>query len=107
MVAQLEQKLGRQWIGKDRNSLIASAGAPDQVEDDGLGGQIFSYVKITTYTLPLRESMKPIDYTSNKGWHYRGVNKSRYYPLHTLMKGRNTMFWINPAGQIYRVSIAR
>ncbi len=106
-VVQLEQKLGQQWVGKDRNSLIASAGAPDRVEDDGLGGQIFSYVKITSYTVPFRESMKPITYISNKGWHYNGVNKARYYPLQTLTKGRNTMFWINTAGEIYRVSIAR
>lgn len=105
--AQLEQQLGQQWIGKDRDSLIASAGDPDQVVDDGLGGEIISYVKITSYTMPFRESMKPIIYTSNKGWHYDVVNKARYYPLQTYTKGRNTMFWINPEGQIYRVCIVR
>lgn len=106
-VAQLEQQLGRQWIGKNRDSLIASAGEPDKVVDDGLGGQIFSYVKITSYTLPFRESMKPITYVSDKGWHNDAVNKPRYYPLQTYTKGRNAMFWINPMGQIYRVSIFR
>ncbi len=106
-VAQLEQQLGQQWIGKDRNSLIASAGEPDQVVDDGLGGQIFSYIKITSYTMPFRESMKPIIYTSNEGWHNNAVDKSRYYPLQTYTKGRNAMFWIKPDGQIYRVSIVR
>jgi hypothetical protein len=106
-VAQLEQQLGQQWIEKDRDSLIVSTGEPDQVVDDGLGGRIFSYVKITSYTLSFRESMKPIIYTSNNGWHYDAANKGRYYPLQTFTKGRNTMFWINPAGQIYRVSIDR
>jgi hypothetical protein len=106
-VAQLEQQLGQQWIGKDGKSLIASAGEPDRVVDDGPGGQIFCYVKITSYTLPLRESMEPIMYTSNKGWHYNVVDKPRYYPLQTLTKGRTSMFWINPTGKIYRVSIVR
>jgi hypothetical protein len=105
--AQLEQQLGQQWIGKDRNSLIASAGEPDKVVDDGPGGQIFCYVKITSYTVPFRESMKPITYISKKGWHYNVVNKARYYPLQTFTKGRNAMFWINREGQIYRVSIVR
>ncbi|MDH4242011.1 MAG: hypothetical protein OEW48_20820, partial [Phycisphaerae bacterium] len=105
--AQLEQQLGRQWIGKDRDSLIASAGEPDRVVDDGLGGEVFSYVKITSYTLPFRESMKPVIYTSKKGWHYDVVDKGRYYPLQTFTKGRNSMFWMNPEGQIYRVSIVR
>ena len=106
-VAQLEQQLGQQWIGKDSNSLIASAGEPDKVVDDGLGGEIISYVKITSYTVPFRESMKPIIYTSDKGWHYNVVDKPRYYPLQTYTKGRNSMFWINPEGQIYRVCIVR
>ncbi|MHC4112542.1 MAG: hypothetical protein ACYSUY_15835 [Planctomycetota bacterium] len=106
-VTQLEQKLGQQWIGKDRDSLFVSAGSPDQVGDDGLGGHIYTYVKTTSYTMPFRESMKPITYISNKGWHYNGVKKARYYPLQTFTKGRNTMFWINPGGQIYRVSIAQ
>ena len=106
-VAKLEQQLGQQWIGKDRDSLIASAGEPDRVVDDGLGGEIISYVKITSYTVPLRESMEPIIYTSNESWHYNVVDKGRYYPLQTFTKGRNSMFWINPEGQIYRVSIAR
>ncbi|MBW8039003.1 MAG: hypothetical protein FVQ85_03290 [Planctomycetes bacterium] len=106
-VAQLDQKLGQQWIGKDLNSLIASAGSPDQVLDDGLGGQIYSYVKITSYTLPFRKNMEPVTYTSNEGWHYRGVNKADSYPLQTFMKGRKAMFWINSTGEIYRVSIVR
>lgn len=106
-VAQLEQQLGQQWIGKDRNSLIASVGEPDKVVDDGPFGQILSYVKITSYTVPFRESMKPITYVSDKGWHNDAVNKARYYPLQTFTKGRNTMFWINPEGQIYRVCIVR
>ncbi len=105
--AKLEQKLGQQWIGKDRDSLIASAGEPDRVVDDGLGGEILSYVKITSYTVPFRESMKPIIYTSNKGWHYDVVNKARYYPLQTYTKGRKTLFWINPEDQVYRVSIVQ
>jgi hypothetical protein len=106
-VAQLEQRLGRQWIGKDRDSLIAFAGEPDKVVDDGPGGQILCYVKITSYTRPYRESMKPIFYTSKKGWHYDVADKGRYYPLQTFTKGRTSMFWINPEGQIYRVSIVR
>jgi hypothetical protein len=106
-VAQLEQQLGRQWIGKDGDSLIATAGEPDKVVDDGPGGQIFSYVKITSYTMPFRESMKPIIYTSQKGLHYDVVNKGRYYPLQTFTKGQKTMFRINPEGQIYKVSIVR
>ncbi|MHC4105186.1 MAG: hypothetical protein ACYSR9_09610 [Planctomycetota bacterium] len=106
-VAQLEQQLGQQWIGKDSNSLIASAGEPDKVVDDGPGGKIFCYVKITSYTLPFRESMKPIIYTSQKGLHNDAIDKPRYYPLQTYTKGRNAMFWINPEGQIYRVSIVR
>jgi hypothetical protein len=69
-VAQLEQQLGRQWIGKDGDSLISSKGAPDKVVDDGPGGQILCYVKITSYTMPFRESMRPIIYTSKKGLHY-------------------------------------
>ena len=106
-VAQLEQQLGRQWIGKDGKSLIASLGEPDKVVDDGPGGQIFCYVKITSYTRPLRESTKPIIYTSKKGWHYDVVDKGRYYPLQTFTKGRTSMFWINPEGRIYRVSVVR
>jgi hypothetical protein len=106
-VAQLEQRLGQQWIGKDGKSLIASLGEPDKVVDDGPGGQIFCYVKITSYTLPFRESMKPIFYTSKKGLHYNVVDKGRYYPLQTFTKGRTSMFWINPEGKIYRVSIVR
>lgn len=106
-VAQLEQELGRQWIGKDRDSLIAFAGEPDKVVDDGPGGKILCYVKITSYTRPFRESTKPIFYTSKKGLHYDVVDKGRYYPLQTFMKGKTSMFWINPEGRIYRVSIVR
>jgi hypothetical protein len=106
-VAQLERQLGRQWIGKDRDSLIAFAGEPDKVVDDDPGGQIFCYVKITSYTRPYRESMKPIFYTSKKGLHYDVADKGRYYPLQTFTKGRTSMFWINPKGRIYRVSVDR
>jgi len=107
-VAQLEQQLGQQWVGKDRNSLIASRGTPDQVMDDGFGGQIYTYVKIKSFTLPGRATTQPTGgiYTSKDGWQYGGA-KTTYYPPQTFTKRRKTMFWINPAGEIYRVSIAR
>ena len=106
-VEQLEQQLGRKWIGKDRKSLISSIGQPNRVVDDGPGGQILCYIKISSYTVPFRESMKPIIYTSKKGLHYNVADKGRYYPLQTFTKGRTSMFWINPEGQIYKVSIVR
>jgi len=103
-VAQLEQ----QWLGKDRNSLIASRGTPDQVMDDGFGGQIYTYVKVKSSTLPGSATTHPTGgiYTSKHGWQYGGA-ETTYYPPQTFTNRTKTMFWINSTGEIYKVSIAR
>jgi hypothetical protein len=96
-LAQLEQ----QWLGKDRNRLIAAKGTPDQVMDDGLGGQIYTYVKIESFTLPRSATMQPTRgaWTSEHDWRYSGAQ--------TITNRMKTMFWINSAGEIYKVFIAR
>jgi len=94
-VTQLRQN----WLGKDRNSLIASKGTPDHVMDDGLGSQIYTYLETKSFTTG--ETMRI--YTSKHGWQNSGPN----LPTQTFTNTRKTMFWINSTGKIYRVSVAR
>jgi hypothetical protein len=103
-VAQLE----KEWLGIERNNLIAAKGTPDQVMDDGLGGQIYTYVKIESFSLPGRATTHPTGgiYTSKHGWQYGGT-ETKYSPTQTFTNITKTMFWINSAGEIYKVSIAR
>ena len=103
-LAQLEE----QWIGRDRNSLIAVKGTPDQTMDNGLGGQIYTYVEIGSFTLSESATTKPPGgiWTSKYGWQYDGAETTYIAPQTFTTKTKN-MFWINSAGEIYKVSITR
>jgi len=46
-VAQLEKR----WLGKDKDVLITGRGTPDEVMSDDFGGQIYTYIKINSFTV--------------------------------------------------------
>ncbi len=103
-IAQLEQ----QWLGKDSNTLIAAKGTPDRIVDDDLGGQIYTYIGTASFALSGYVATQPSGgiYPFNYGWQYGSANTA-YYPPRNFTERRKTMFWINPTGEIYKVSIAR
>jgi len=100
--------LEKEWLGKDRNSLITTKGTPDQIMDDDFGGQIYTYIKVGSFTLPGSSTTQNTGgiWTSKQGWQYSGANTT-YYPGQTLTTRRKTMFWVDSTGKIYKVSIAR
>lgn len=96
-VAQLE----KQWLGRDQTALIAVKGAPDKIMSDGFGGQIYTYSNYVAY---------PDTYGPYYGWPYydyhHGYHGYGYYHHQAVTSSGGTSFWIDPAGKIYKVSIA-
>ena len=99
------EHLEKRWLGKDRSMLIAMRGTPDKTMSDGFGGDIYTYVKIHYSTYPELHGMygpHPYD------WPYYGYRRRYgYYHHQQIATGSSkTMFWIDPFGKIYKVSIA-
>lgn len=44
----MEQSYNEQWTGRSHSDIVATFGAPDRVESDGLDGSILVYETITT-----------------------------------------------------------
>ena len=103
-VAQLEKT----WLNKDQNVLIAIKGTPDETMSDDFGGQIYTYVQVSSATVSAG-----IGYPYYRG-HYRrwpfrhhGAHGAYYlYPHEIVTHKTKTMFWIDPLGKIYKVSMA-
>ena len=96
------EKLEKEWVGRDKTVLIAVKGAPDKIMSDGFGGEIYTYSNYVTY---------PDTYGPYYGWPYYDY----YYPHHygygyyhnqAVTSSGGTSFWIDPAGKIYKVSLA-
>jgi len=92
-VEQMEKK----WAGKDETVLIAVKGAPDKIMSDGFGGQIYTYSNYVEY---------PDTYGPYHGWPYYDYPYGYGYHQQVVISSGGTSFWIDPAGKIYRVTIA-
>ena len=91
-VAKLEER----WLGKDKDTLITSRGTPDEVMSDDFGGQIYTYIKFSSFVV----SGGMYNHSFN---HHRAYS---FHPHHTVTHKTKTMFWIDPLGRIYKVAIA-
>lgn len=92
------EQLEKQWVGRDQIVLIAVKGAPDKIMSDGFGGQIYTYSNYVAY---------PDTYGPYYGRpYYDYPHGYGYYHHQTVTCSGGTSFWIDPAGKIYRVSIA-
>jgi len=100
--------LQQEWLGKNRNSLITTEGTPDQIMDDGLGGQIYTYIEVSSYTTPTTSTTEKTGgiWTKKQGWQYSG-EKTTYYGGRTYTTRTKKLFWLDSTGIIYKVSIAR
>ena len=114
------QQLEEDWKGKNFNDLVAAKGPPDEKLDDGQGGKIFIY---STYESEPASGSESGDgsshsgrfgggfgggfggnrhgggYGSGGGSSRKGSSKTSYLS--------SEMFWINPAGFIYRTAYQR
>jgi hypothetical protein len=91
-VAQLEKR----WLGKDKDTLITERGTPDEVMSDDFGGQIYTYIKFSSFTV-------------SGGMYSHSFHHRRAYSFHphqAVTHKTKTMFWIDPLGKIYKVAIA-
>ena len=55
----LEQSYNEQWVGRSHADIVATYGAPDRVESDGLDGSILVYETITTVS-EVRETVSDV-----------------------------------------------
>jgi hypothetical protein len=104
------QRLQEQWLGRDRNVLIAVKGTPDQIMSDGFGGEIYSYFSYSSFYgtygtwYPWHGHHYGHHYHHGHHWGY-GYGYGFHY-RDELTKTGETMFWLDPVGKVYRVSIA-
>jgi len=100
------QRLEEQWLGRDRSVLIAVKGTPDQIMSDGFGGEIYSYFSYSSFYGGYGTCYPW--YGHHYGYHYNhgwGCGYGFHY-RDELTRTGETMFWLDPVGKIYRVSIA-
>jgi len=89
--------LEKEWLGRCKSALVAMRGTPDEVTSDGFGGEIYTYITVSTYP----------DYWIRPCWHPEHGCWPRSYYYHGLRRTvtSKTMFWIDPYEKIYNVSI--
>ena len=100
--------LEQNWLGKDRNALITALGTPDEIMSDDFGGQIYTYIEVSSVTGPGYSRTRNTGgiWTSKQGWQYSGA-KTTYYPGQTITRRVKTLFWLDSTGKIYKVSMTQ
>ncbi|MHC4396646.1 MAG: hypothetical protein ACYS1A_13425 [Planctomycetota bacterium] len=98
-------RLEKQWIGKDQNVLFAVRGTPDETMSDGFGGQIYTYIQLRSTTVSAGISY-PYYRGPYRRWPYRHRGAYYFHPHDTVTRKTKTMFWIDPLGKIYKVSLS-
>ena len=88
--------LERHWIGKTKQSLLASWGHPTRIEEGAEGEAVYIYTR-TFYP----------DYqdTSGAGGDlgvYTPSGEAMNYPIRVKAESSTAKFWISPQGTIYR-----
>ena len=98
-------RLEKTWLGKNKDVLIAIRGTPDETMSDDFGGQIYTYVQASSATVSAG-----IGYPYYRGhyrrWPYRHRGAYFFHPHEVATHKTKTMFWIDPLGKIYKVSMA-
>jgi len=95
------ERLEKQWLGRDKSTLIAVKGTPDETTSDGFGGQIYTYITYSTYPYAYGAYHEPY------GWPYHRYRYGLGYHHSQVTTGTaKTMFWIDPFDKIYRISVA-
>ena len=92
------------WMGHDKNELITSWGAPQQVLSDGNDGQIFIYANNVQWTNPgYANTYGNVNLYNNGYSTYGNLNShTTYTPPQTYGYQKQRMFWIDSYGKIYR-----
>ena len=89
--------LERNWLGKTRDSLVASWGLPNTIEESADGGTVYVYTR--TYYPSYQESIgSPVNPTP-----YNPSRDGTDYPIQVRAESSTAKFWITPEGTIYRV----
>lgn len=94
------------WMGHHKNDLIASWGPPQDIMDDGQGGEIFIYSNERTYTTPGTSTTNTYGSASAFGNTAYGsaTSTTHHTPAQTSGYTAQRMFWIDGRGIIYRWS---
>ena len=94
------------WVGHHRSDLIASWGPPQQVMDDGQGGEIFVYTTARSFTTPgtSTTTVAGSAYGYGNTTYGTATGQTIYNPPQTTSYNAHRMFWIDQSGRIYRWS---
>ena len=89
--------LERHWLGKSKDSLVASWGLPSSIEESSDGGTVYVYTRsyYPSYQESTGSPMSPSPYSASRD----GVD----YPIQVKAESSTSKFWITPEGTIYRV----
>jgi len=85
------------WEGKSYEQLVATLGSPQLVKSDNLGGRVLVYSKAETTVIP-GMSFTPYSITSPN----MTTTQTQGTPASVTTKTEEKLFYINPAGVIYR-----
>jgi hypothetical protein len=99
-------KTMRSYLNHHYSDLVANWGQPDQTMSDGNGGQIWTYLKERSWTMPgSSQTTEQITSYNNFGATsaYGQANTTYTPPQTTTWQSRRT-FFINADGIIYRYS---
>lgn len=88
--------LERHWIGKTKESLLASWGQPSRIEEGPEGEAIYLYTK--TYYPEYQDSIG----TGKDLGAYTPSGEATNYPIRIRAESSTAKFWISPQGMIYR-----
>jgi hypothetical protein len=105
----IERKM-KSWLSYHVNDLIASWGPPQQVLDDGMGGQFIIYTEHRTYFSPgystTTASGQAYGWVSGNNLYINsyGQSQTTYYPPQLYQWSVYRMFRVNSYGQIIAYS---
>ena len=77
-----KKEVMKSWVGESKQNLIISWGPPEQIIEDGEGGEILAYS---------RQVNAPVSYYANNSYQTTSITEFEYQ-----------IFWVNSEGKIYQ-----
>ncbi len=88
--------LKRHWIGRTKESLLASWGQPSRIEKGSQGEEVYIYTR--TYYPEYQDTYGPGGGTGMS----TPAGDPMNYPIQAKAESSTAKFWISPQGTIYR-----